>query len=553
MYLFQVEGKPPPPWTPERGPCDRPTAAADPAEPTTASGDAATTTVAAAAAAAATVATPAIDKAISGYHQRKEAAFSQQEERLRELEKTVQSLVRPARSGGATSRGVEVDVDDVPSPSERHAEEPAAESPSPAPAPAGAAVVSRSSRVHSVTEPVDVPGEWHRGRERHLAASARASSVSASSSSANPAAVAVSSPSSPPPTPLQPGRPRGNNSGSGSGKAAAAARAQQQKRSGNAEWRNVTDDEQTDCSSLGTQQSSGGGGGGGVRGGASTRMLTEQAREALVSLARLQAGASKASASRGGGGSGGGGTGASVSTGSMRVVRAQGRDATTQSSREGLLAASSSSFRGSSLVRLLDGSESESRGRFKVGSNAEDETWDEARMAFTATHTWRLSGDVAYPCAPVCGFAEQTTRDDAALVRLQEEANELRTALGKLAGQLTARDGEEESVRAQLQSTQQQAEEERRRGLELLEALEAARAVTDKLHEERDTIREQLQVSCEQPGKTVQHHQSLSAFLRSVSLDVCVGSVACMWDSQSGVRGSVGVCCLGVVCVRPLK
>jgi len=35
----------------------------------------------------------------------------------------------------------------------------------------------------------------------------------------------------------------------------------------------------------------------------------------------------------------------------------------------------------------------------------------------------------------------------------------------------------------------------------------------------------------------------------SVSLDVCVGSAACTWASQSGVLGTVGVCRLGVVCV----
>ena len=32
-------------------------------------------------------------------------------------------------------------------------------------------------------------------------------------------------------------------------------------------------------------------------------------------------------------------------------------------------------------------------------------------------------------------------------------------------------------------------------------------------------------------------------------MDVCVGNIACTWESQFGVRGSVGVCCLGVVCV----
>ena len=37
--------------------------------------------------------------------------------------------------------------------------------------------------------------------------------------------------------------------------------------------------------------------------------------------------------------------------------------------------------------------------------------------------------------------------------------------------------------------------------------------------------------------------------LRSVSLDVCVGNAACTWESQSRVRGAVGVCCSGVVCV----
>ena len=36
---------------------------------------------------------------------------------------------------------------------------------------------------------------------------------------------------------------------------------------------------------------------------------------------------------------------------------------------------------------------------------------------------------------------------------------------------------------------------------------------------------------------------------RSVSLDVGVGTAACTWVSQSGVRGTVGVCRLGVVCV----
>ena len=38
---------------------------------------------------------------------------------------------------------------------------------------------------------------------------------------------------------------------------------------------------------------------------------------------------------------------------------------------------------------------------------------------------------------------------------------------------------------------------------------------------------------------------------RSVSLDVCVGNAACTSVGQSGVRGSVGVCCLGAafVCV----
>ena len=30
---------------------------------------------------------------------------------------------------------------------------------------------------------------------------------------------------------------------------------------------------------------------------------------------------------------------------------------------------------------------------------------------------------------------------------------------------------------------------------------------------------------------------------------MCVGNIACTWESQFGVRGSVGVCCLGVVCV----
>ena len=36
---------------------------------------------------------------------------------------------------------------------------------------------------------------------------------------------------------------------------------------------------------------------------------------------------------------------------------------------------------------------------------------------------------------------------------------------------------------------------------------------------------------------------------RSVSLDVCGGNAACTWVSQSGVRGTVGACCLGAVCV----
>jgi len=55
-----------------------------------------------------------------------------------------------------------------------------------------------------------------------------------------------------------------------------------------------------------------------------------------------------------------------------------------------------------------------------------------------------------------------------------------------------------------------------------------------------------------QPGKTVQHLEFPVGILRSVSLDVCVGSAARTWVSQSGVRGSVGVCFLGVVCVYPV-